>query len=246
VAVVGEDQEVEEGSLVTLVGSGSYDPDNDVLSYTWTQIGGPEVALDDPTKADPTFTAPAYSAGNETLTFQLVVNDGKTDSLPDEVNITILQSQNSVIEVNSVLGSKHRPWGRDTDIYTFLGKQGEKVTVTLKAKTGGKNNHGDRATLKLKDNIRGVRFFKIDASRLPNQICATLPATGQYYVFVAGQPRFFRGRRFLGEYTLTLEGASGSLERGPGSPVAHKNSRCSTKPHKRQPIWSWILSRFRH
>ncbi len=38
VAIVGEDQEVEEGSLVTLVGSESYDPDYDVLCYGGLQI----------------------------------------------------------------------------------------------------------------------------------------------------------------------------------------------------------------
>jgi hypothetical protein len=247
VAVAGKDKEAEEGSLVTLVGSGSYDPDDDVLSYSWTQIGGPEAALDDPNKADPTFTAPAFSAENDTLTFQLMVNDGRADSLfPDEVNITLLESTKSVTVINSVLGSKRRPWGIDKDIYSFHGTQGQKVTVTLRAKLAGKNNHGHRATLKLKDNIRGISFCRIDSSRLPNQICATLPATGQYFVYVAGQPRFFRGKRFLGEYSLTLEGASVSLERGAGSPVVHKNPRRSTKPHKRHPIWNWILSRFRH
>ncbi len=245
VAIVGEDQEVEEGSLVTLVGSESYDPDDDELSYAWMQIGGPEVSLDDPNKADPTFTAPAWSDGNETLTFELVVNDGRADSLPAEVKITVLQSTKNVTQINSVLGSKNRPWGIDKHTYTFHGTRGERVTVTLRAKLGGKNNGGNRATLKLKDNIVGTRFYRMVCSRLPNKIFATLPATGQYHVLVAGQPRFFRGKRFLGEYTITLEGTSGRLEKGAGSSVVPKKSGFSTKPHKRHPIWSWILSRFR-
>ncbi len=245
VAIVGEDQEVEEGSLVTLVGSESYDPDGDELNYAWMRNGGPEVSFDDPNKADPTFTAPAWSDGNETLTFELVVNDGRADSLPDEVEITVLQSTKNVSEISSLLGSRNRPWGLDKDIYTFHGTEGKQVTVTLRAKSAGKNNGGDRATLKLKDNIRGTSFYRIDSGRLPNQICATLPATGEYHVIVAGQPRFFRGKRFLGEYTITLEGASGHLEKGAGSSVVHKKSGGSTKPHKRHPIWSWMLSRFR-
>ena len=245
VADAGADQEVEEGSQVTLKGSDSYDLDGDDLSYAWMQIGGPEVSLDEPNKADPTFTAPAWSAGNETLTFELVVNDGVADSLPAEVKITVLQSTKNVTEINSVLGSKHRPWGIDKDIYTFHGTKGERVTVTLRAKLAGKNNGGNRATLKLKDNIVGTRFYKVVCSRLPNKIYATLPATGQYYVSVAGRPRFFRGKRFLGEYTITLEGTSGRLENGAGSSVVPKKWGRSTKPHKRHPIWSWILSRFR-
>jgi len=247
VAIVGENREVEEGSQVTLDGSDSYDPDGDdlLLLYSWTQIGDQTVTLDDANKADPTFEAPAWSDGNETLTFELVVDDGKADSLPAEVSITVLQSTKNVSEVTSVLGSKNRPWGIDKDMYTFQGTQGERVTVTLRAKLGGKNNGGNRATLKLKDNIVGTRFYKMVCSRLPNKICATLPATGQYHVFVAGQPRFFRGKRFLGEYTVTLEGASGPLEQGAGSSVVPKKSGFSTKPHKRHPIWSWLLSRFR-
>jgi hypothetical protein len=243
---VGEDREVEEGSQVTLVGHDSYDPDGDdlLLLYSWTQIGDQTVTLDDANKADPTFEAPAWSAENETLTFELVVNDGMADSLPDEVKITVLPSANSITEITSVLGSEHRPWGIDKDIYTFHGTEGKKVTVTLRAKLGGKNNGGNRATLKLKDNIRGTSFYRIDSGRLPNKISATLPATGQYHVFVAGQPRFFRGKRFLGEYTVTLEGASGPLEQGAGASVVPKKPGCSPKP-KQHPIWSWLLSRFR-
>ncbi len=245
VADAGADLEVEEGSQVTLDGSDSYDLDYDDLEYLWTQIGDQTVTLDDANKADPTFEAPAWAAENETLTFQLVVNDGSENSDAAKVMITVLQSTKNVTEITSVLGSEHRPWGIDKDIYTFHGMQGERVTVTLRAKLGGKNNGGNRATLKLKDNIVGTRFYKMACSRLPNKISATLPATGQYHVLVAGQPRFFRGKRFLGEYTVTLEGASGPLEQGTGSSVVSKKSGSSTKPYKRHPIWSWISSRFR-
>ena len=254
VAIVGEDQEVEEGSLVTLLGSESYDPDGDDLSYVWTQIGGSGVALDDPTKVEPTFTAPALSAENntlalsaenETLTFQLVVNDGSEDSDPAVVKITVLQSTKNVTEINAFLGSRNRPWGLDKDMFAFNGTKGDRVTVTLRAKPGGKNNGGNRATLKLMDNIEGVRFKKMVSGRLPSKICATLPATGQYRVLVAGQPRFFKGKRFLGEYTISLEGASGSLVEDAGDSVVPKKSGCSTKPHKNHSIWSWLFSRFR-
>lgn len=64
----------DEGVLVTLDGSGSYDPDNDAITYLWTQTAGPDVALSDPAAQLPTFTAPEVDAP-ATLTFRLDVKD---------------------------------------------------------------------------------------------------------------------------------------------------------------------------
>lgn len=86
VADAGEDEEVLDGTIVQLDGSGSYDPDGDELAYAWSQISGPNVILFGENSVTPTFIA--TDAGE--VVIQLVVNDGEEDSQPDEVTIIVL------------------------------------------------------------------------------------------------------------------------------------------------------------
>ncbi|MFC1887732.1 PKD domain-containing protein, partial [Candidatus Cloacimonadota bacterium] len=91
VADAGDDEDIDEGTLYMLDGSGSYDMDSDELTYLWT--APVEVTLDDPTSATPTFTAPMLPTNDSVdLSFTLVVNDGieRVSSEPDEVVITVL------------------------------------------------------------------------------------------------------------------------------------------------------------
>lgn len=73
----GLDQSVDELSTVTLDGSGSSDPDNDSLTYSWTQTGGANVTLSSSTAVQPSFDAPDVTAiaTPTTLTFELSVSD---------------------------------------------------------------------------------------------------------------------------------------------------------------------------
>ncbi|MBL9048654.1 MAG: hypothetical protein JNK19_00895 [Tabrizicola sp.] len=89
-ANAGTDQTVASGASVTLSGSGS-DPENQALTYAWTQTGGTGVLLSSTTAASPTFTAPTltYNAPDAVLTFDLVVNDGVQDSVADSVTVTV-------------------------------------------------------------------------------------------------------------------------------------------------------------
>ena len=83
VADAGPDQTVcavppATTAMVTLDGSGSYDADGDPLTYTWTWDGNTACGV------NPTVELPL---GTTTIT--LVVNDGKADSEPDTVDITV-------------------------------------------------------------------------------------------------------------------------------------------------------------
>jgi predicted secreted protein len=90
VANAGADQTVNEGSVVRLNGAASGDPDGDPLSYRWTQVSGPTVALSDPNSPTPTFAAPPVNSGGMTLGFELVVDDGLASSEPAPVTVTVL------------------------------------------------------------------------------------------------------------------------------------------------------------
>jgi hypothetical protein len=86
VAEAGPAQTVYKSGSLVLDGSGSSDPDGDALEYQWTQVAGPAVTLSDATSAMPSLTAPAVSG---TLQFELVVSDGRKDSVADSVAITV-------------------------------------------------------------------------------------------------------------------------------------------------------------
>ncbi len=89
-ADAGPDQTVHENDAVVLDGRGSSDPDGDTLTYRWKQVSGPAVVLSSDIAPKPTFTAPIGGPTGSTLAFDLRVNDGVVDSLPDRVTIRVL------------------------------------------------------------------------------------------------------------------------------------------------------------
>jgi K319-like protein len=88
---------VNPGSLVTLDGSATHDPDGDPLTFAWTQISGsPAVVLDSANTNKATFTAPDVST-NATMFFRLKVTDtgGLADNAIEKVTITPIISSSS-------------------------------------------------------------------------------------------------------------------------------------------------------
>jgi hypothetical protein len=86
VADAGLDQTASVGDTVILDGSGSYDVDEDLLSYSWSFTGLPpdsQALLSDPTAVNPTFDVDVSG----TYEVQLIVNDGAENSDPDRVTI---------------------------------------------------------------------------------------------------------------------------------------------------------------
>jgi PKD repeat protein len=75
IADAGPNQTVNEGQLVGLDGSNSFDSDDGIASYNWVQTSGPQVSLFDPNAKQSTFTTPDVDAGGDSLTFELTVTD---------------------------------------------------------------------------------------------------------------------------------------------------------------------------
>jgi len=87
VADAGEDDLVNGAEIYQLDGSGSFDPDGQVLTYDWTVQEG--ITLDSPNIAGPTFKAPNVTQNTDYI-FTLVVSDGVHFSEGATVIITVL------------------------------------------------------------------------------------------------------------------------------------------------------------
>ena len=96
VANAGPDRTADSAHRVELQGGFSTD-DHQIVSYFWTQVGGPAVSLGPGNSpAFASFTAPIVTA-NTVLTFALTVTDDEgLTSTPDTMNLTLLPIPPSV------------------------------------------------------------------------------------------------------------------------------------------------------
>jgi RHS repeat-associated protein len=99
VADAGPDQTVTVGETVALDGSGSFDPDGDALTFSWSLSvpAGSSASLSDSTAVNPNFLADVTGAYAATLT----VNDGALDSDPDVVTIIASDPANNPPSITS-------------------------------------------------------------------------------------------------------------------------------------------------
>jgi hypothetical protein len=86
----GVDQIVNESVRVALDGSDSHDPENQPLSYMWTQISGESITLSSSSSMSPSFTSPIVKNNEiKILTFEFKVYDDNGRESTDVVVVTV-------------------------------------------------------------------------------------------------------------------------------------------------------------
>ena len=96
----GADQEVAEGSTVSLDGTASDDDPEDTLTSSWSHNSTLPITLGDGSALDTSFTAPNVDSGDTVVEFTLTVNDG-TATVSDTMLVTITDSANSAPTVSA-------------------------------------------------------------------------------------------------------------------------------------------------
>jgi hypothetical protein len=210
-ADAGADVDIQSGTVVTLDGSGSSDPDGDTLSYSWSQVSGTQVQLANAAGAKPSFTASATG----TYVFELSVADAKVSSTPDTVTVRVLKQNTAPVaeagdDQDTKVGTLVRldagaSYDPDTDAVTCTWTQISGASVEM----AGANTA--RATFT--PTVSGVLEFKVIVSDGQAQAEDTVKVTVESVNHVpqadAGDPQTINLTPTLG-FKVTLDGRGSS------------------------------------
>lgn len=130
-AQAGVDLTVDEGDAVQLDGTASTDPNEDSMTYEWTQTAGPTVDLDDFTSDKPAFITPSVSV-DSLLQFRLTVTDPSGNTSTDSVDVAVTNSKFAEIHISALmLDFGNVPMGGSKDQTVTLSNSGnEALKVT--------------------------------------------------------------------------------------------------------------------
>lgn len=167
------------------------------------------------------FSSPAMAA-EDTFKYddngrliQVVGEDGQTvDYFYDEAgNLVKEVRQGSRVAVTLCADLSHpkKDSFPDRDVYSFIGRAGELVTVRVMADPP-ENGMGFKAALTLRDRTVTQSQRASDFSVLPNAVSMILEKDGVYEVEIHGQKQVFQDERYSGPYCVTLEAEPSSAD----------------------------------
>ena len=196
IADAGADQSGVAGSVIQLDGSGSRDPDGDVLAFAWSFVATPPGSL--AVLRDAAATRPSFLADVPgTYLVQLVVSDGQIESAPDTVTINIDASAPGLIGCGSLVSGTILSPG-EVDVLSFVGHSGQIISLALASTEGFATNQSNGSVALTLVAPSGADGAVIQRSNSERQF--TLAETGVYTIRV----RAFN-RVATGSYNLNLE-----------------------------------------
>jgi hypothetical protein len=128
VAIIKATSIVNEGDIVILDGSSSFDTENDMLTYNWSASG---IILDSTSTKITTFSAP-WISGNKEIVIQLIVSDG---ILNDTTITSVFIQDITSSEESKQSGISVYPNPFNNEIFIQLNKSG-KCTIKVFSVTG--------------------------------------------------------------------------------------------------------------
>ena len=134
VADAGPNQIGVPAGTITLNGSNSHDPNGEALTFQWTQITGPSVALSAPTAAITSFTAVA----GQTYAFRLTVRN--TDNQSASANVTITTVAQPKVEIQFFIADPSTIQGGQST--TLQWKISNATSATITPTIGAVNAQG--------------------------------------------------------------------------------------------------------
>lgn len=123
IADAGPDQIGVNAGQITLDGSNSYDPENDPITYLWTQIGGPVVSLSGANTARATFTA----AEGSNYIFRLQVRDDRGATGVARVQITTARTPQ--VRIARFVATPQQIRAGETSTLTWAVDNADTVTI---------------------------------------------------------------------------------------------------------------------